>query len=33
VAIEGRLDVLVHNADVYIDQHPLPEVTLEDYDL
>jgi NAD(P)-dependent dehydrogenase (short-subunit alcohol dehydrogenase family) len=33
VATEGRLDVLVHNAAVYVHQHPLPEVTLEDYDL
>lgn len=33
VATEGRLDILVHNAAVYVHQHPLPEVTLEDYDL
>jgi 3-oxoacyl-[acyl-carrier protein] reductase len=33
MATEGRLDVLVHNAAVYVHQHPLPEVTLEDYDL
>ena len=33
VATEGRLDVLVHNAAVYVPTHPLPEVTLEDYDL
>lgn len=33
LATEGRLDVLVHNAAVYIPTHPLPEVTLEDYDL
>lgn len=33
VAREGRLDVLVHNAAVYVPTHPLPEVTLEDYDL
>lgn len=32
-ATEGRLDVLVHNAAVYVHQHPLPDVTLEDYDL
>jgi NAD(P)-dependent dehydrogenase (short-subunit alcohol dehydrogenase family) len=32
-ATEGRLDVLVHNAAVYVHQHPLPEVSLEDYDL
>ena len=30
---EGRLDVLVHNAAVYVWQHTLPEVTLEDYEL
>jgi 3-oxoacyl-[acyl-carrier protein] reductase len=33
VAREGRLDVLVHNAAVYVHQHPLPEVTLADYEL
>ena len=33
LAREGRLDVLVHNAAVYVWQHPLPEVRLEDYDL
>lgn len=33
LAREGRLDVLVHNAAVYVTTHPLPEVTLEDYDL
>jgi 3-oxoacyl-[acyl-carrier protein] reductase len=33
LATEGRLDVLVHNAAVYVHQHPPPEVTLEDYDL
>jgi 3-oxoacyl-[acyl-carrier protein] reductase len=33
LATEGRLDVLVHNAAVYIPSHPLPEVTMEDYDL
>ncbi len=33
LATEGRLDVLVHNAAVLIHQHPIPEVTLEDYDL
>jgi 3-oxoacyl-[acyl-carrier protein] reductase len=33
LATEGRLDVLVHNAAFYIPTHPLPEVTLEDYDL
>jgi 3-oxoacyl-[acyl-carrier protein] reductase len=33
LATEGRLDVLVHNAAVYVHQHPLPEVTQEDYDL
>ena len=33
LATEGRLDILVHNAAVYVTGHPLPEVTLEDYDL
>jgi 3-oxoacyl-[acyl-carrier protein] reductase len=33
LATEGRLDILVHNAAVYVHQHPLPEVSLEDYDL
>jgi NAD(P)-dependent dehydrogenase (short-subunit alcohol dehydrogenase family) len=33
LAREGRLDILVHNAAVYVPTHPLPEVTLEDYDL
>ena len=33
VATEGRLDIVVHNAAFYIPTHPLPEVTLEDYDL
>jgi 3-oxoacyl-[acyl-carrier protein] reductase len=33
LATEGRLDVLVHNAAVYVWQHSLPEVTPEDYDL
>jgi 3-oxoacyl-[acyl-carrier protein] reductase len=33
VATEGRLDVLVHNAAVLVHQHPIPEVTLDDYDL
>jgi NAD(P)-dependent dehydrogenase (short-subunit alcohol dehydrogenase family) len=33
VSTEGRLDVLVHNAAVYVWQHPLPEVTAEDFDL
>ena len=33
VATEGRIDVLVHNAAVYVWQHPLPEVTLDDYEL
>jgi NAD(P)-dependent dehydrogenase (short-subunit alcohol dehydrogenase family) len=33
LATEGRLDVIVHNAAVYVHQHPLPEVSLEDYDL
>lgn len=33
LATEGRLDILVHNAAVYVTGHPLPEVSLEDYDL
>ena len=33
LATEGRLDVLVHNAAVYVPSHPLPEVTMADYDL
>jgi NAD(P)-dependent dehydrogenase (short-subunit alcohol dehydrogenase family) len=33
LATEGRLDILVHNAAFYIPTHPLPEVTLEDYEL
>ncbi len=33
LATEGRLDVLVHNAAVLVHQHPLAEVTFEDYDL
>jgi len=33
VATEGRLDVIVHNAAFFVPTHPLPEVTLEDYDL
>ncbi len=33
VATEGRLDVVVHNAALYLPTHPLPEVTLEDYEL
>jgi len=33
VATEGRLDVLVHNAAVLVHQHPIPEVTLDDYDV
>lgn len=33
LATEGRLDVLVHNAAVYVHDHPLRDVTLEDYDL
>ena len=33
LATEGRLDILVHNAAVYVTGHPIPEVTLEDYDL
>lgn len=33
LATEGRLDIVVHNAAVFVPGHPLPEVTLEDYDL
>ena len=33
VATEGRLDILVNNAAVYVWQHPLPEVTPADFDL
>lgn len=33
LATEGRLDVLVHNAAVLVHQHPIPEVTVADYDL
>jgi len=33
IATEGRIDVLVHNAAVFVWQHPLPEVTLEEYEL
>lgn len=33
LATEGRLDVLVHNAAVLVHHHPIPEVTLEDYDV
>lgn len=33
LATEGHLDILVHNAAVYVHQHPLPEVTQEDFDL
>lgn len=33
LATEGRLDVLIHNAAVYVPTHALPEVTLEDYDI
>ena len=33
LAREGRIDVLVHNAAVYEWRHPLPEVTLADWDL
>ena len=32
LAREGRLDVVVHNAAVYQWRHPLPEVTLEDWE-
>jgi NAD(P)-dependent dehydrogenase (short-subunit alcohol dehydrogenase family) len=33
LATEKRIDVLVHNAAVYVPTHPLPEVTLEDFEL
>ena len=33
LATEGRLDVLVHNAAVLVHEHPIAEVTLEDYEL
>ena len=33
VATEGRLDVLIHNAAVLVHEHPIPEVTLDDYEL
>jgi NAD(P)-dependent dehydrogenase (short-subunit alcohol dehydrogenase family) len=33
LATEGRLDVLVHNAAVLVHEHPIPDVTLHDYDL
>jgi NAD(P)-dependent dehydrogenase (short-subunit alcohol dehydrogenase family) len=33
IATEGRLDIVVHNAAFYVPTHPLPDVTLEDYDL
>jgi 3-oxoacyl-[acyl-carrier protein] reductase len=32
LAAEGRLDILVHNAAIYVPSHPLPEVTMDDYD-
>jgi NAD(P)-dependent dehydrogenase (short-subunit alcohol dehydrogenase family) len=32
LATEGRLDVVVHNAAVFVWQRPLPEVTADDYD-
>ncbi|HSO29803.1 MAG TPA: SDR family NAD(P)-dependent oxidoreductase [Candidatus Sulfomarinibacteraceae bacterium] len=33
VGTEGRLDILVNNAAVYIWRHPLPEVTPDDFEL
>ena len=33
LATERRLDVLVHNAAVLVHDHPIPEVTLDDYEL
>lgn len=32
LATEGRLDVLVHNAAILIHEHPIAEVTLDDYE-
>jgi 3-oxoacyl-[acyl-carrier protein] reductase len=32
LATESRLDILVHNAAIFVPDHPLPDVTLEDYD-
>ena len=33
LAQEGRLDILVQNAAVFVAHHPLAEITAEDYDL
>lgn len=33
LATEGRLDIVVHNAAVFVPDHPLAEVTMADYDL
>lgn len=33
LAVEGRLDIVVHNAAVFVPDHPLADVTLDDYDL
>ena len=33
IATEGRLDILVNNAAVYVWQHALPEVTPDDFEL
>jgi 3-oxoacyl-[acyl-carrier protein] reductase len=32
VAVEGRLDILVHNAAIFVPDHPLAEVTMDDYE-
>ena len=32
VATEGRLDILVHNAAIFVPDHPLAEVTMDDYE-
>jgi 3-oxoacyl-[acyl-carrier protein] reductase len=32
LASEGRLDVLVHNAAILIHQHPIAEITLDDFE-
>ena len=32
LATEGRLDILVHNAAVFVPNHPLADVTLDDYE-
>ena len=32
VATEGRLDILVNNAAIFVPDHPLAEVTMDDYE-